>query len=71
MRWTKLVARMQEKKVAYIFGGEKLRERVRLEDLGLDGRMIFKWIWLMDWINLFQDMGRCHALKSLSLTESV
>jgi len=37
-----------------------LRERGHFEDLGLDGRIIVKWIfrewdWGMDWLDLAQD----------------
>jgi len=45
------------------YGGEErgnLRGRNYLENLGLDGRIILKWIfkildWGMDWIDLAQD----------------
>jgi hypothetical protein len=62
MRWAGHVARMRERKPAYFFWWGKLGERVPLEDLGLDGRTILKWIRLMDRINLFQDMGRCRGV---------
>jgi len=40
-----------------------MRERVRFKDLGIDGRVILKWIfkkgmWDMDWIDLAQDWDR-------------
>jgi hypothetical protein len=43
------------------------RERVHLEDLGVDGRNILKrifreWEGRMDWINLAQDRVKCRAL---------
>jgi len=39
------------------FGGGNVRERGHLEDPGLDGRIIIRWIlrncdWGMDWIDL-------------------
>jgi len=44
-----------------------LRERDRLGDTGVDGRIILRWIlgsWLggMDWIELAQDRDRWWAL---------
>jgi len=44
-----------------------LFERNNLNDLGVDGRMILKWIfkrlgWGMDWNDLFQDRDRWRAL---------
>jgi hypothetical protein len=48
--WAKHVARMREKRG---LGGENLRERYHLEDLGVDGRIILNWI---------QDVGWEHAL---------
>jgi len=46
MRWVEHVARMGNTKVAYRFmvvGG--LRERDHLVDPGVDGMIIFKWIF--------------------------
>jgi hypothetical protein len=45
------------------FWWKKLRERNNLEDPGLDGRIILRWIfrkWMrgMDWIRLAQDKDR-------------
>jgi hypothetical protein len=45
------------------FDGERLRERNHLEDTGIDGRIILRWIfkkWMrdMDWIHLAQDKDR-------------
>ena len=45
----------------------KLRERDHLEDPGIGGRMILRWIFrkwnggCMDWIDLAQDRVRCQA----------
>ena len=58
-----------------MYGGEEytglcwgnLRERDHLEDPGVDGRIILRWIlgsgmWGMDWIDLAQDRDRWRAL---------
>jgi hypothetical protein len=45
MRWAGLVTRMGERCSAYrVFMGN-MRERDNLEGLGLDGRIILKWIF--------------------------
>jgi hypothetical protein len=49
------------------FWWASLRESDHLKDLGIDGRLIFKWIFKkwdrnMDWIDLTQDRDRWRAL---------
>ena len=42
------------------------RERAHLDDLGVDGRIILKWVFEqwggMDWIDVIQDRDRWRAL---------
>jgi hypothetical protein len=49
------------------FGGGNLTERGHLEDPGVDGRIILRWIFGnldggMDWIELAQDRDRWRSL---------
>ena len=43
-RWAEHVARMMEKTYVQDVGGEDNKGRENLEDIGVDGRTIFKWI---------------------------
>jgi hypothetical protein len=44
MGWAEDVARMEEMRNAYEISVGKLKGRDHLEDLGIDGRKILKWI---------------------------
>jgi hypothetical protein len=64
MRWVGHVARI-EVYTGFCWGN--LRERDHLEDPGVDGRIILRWIFKkwdggMDWIELAQDMDRWRAV---------
>jgi hypothetical protein len=55
-----------------------LRERDRLEDRGIDGRVILRWVlknWNggggMDWIELAQDRDRWRALVNAAMNLQV
>jgi hypothetical protein len=48
IRWAGHVARMGEMKNAFTYFVESLKGRYRLEDLGVGGRIILKWILNMD-----------------------
>jgi hypothetical protein len=45
MRWAGHVARMKERRGVYMFLWGNLRERDHLGDPGVDGRIIFRWIY--------------------------
>jgi hypothetical protein len=55
MKWAGHVARLGERRVAYRVCWENVRETDQLEGLGLDGRIILKWIlkkWDRGWAGL-------------------
>ena len=64
MRWAEHVARMEERRSATEFLWGDLRERDHLENPGLRGRIIVRWIFKevgcggMDWIDLAQNRVR-------------
>jgi len=67
MRWAGHVACMGRGEVHTGFWWGKLRERDHLEDPGVDGRIILRWIFRkwnggVDWIYLAQDRGRWRVL---------
>jgi hypothetical protein len=58
---------MGDMRGAYSFFCGNLRERIHLEDAGVDKRIKLKWIFRkwdrgMDWIDLAQDRDRWRAL---------
>jgi len=68
MRWAGHVAHMGKRRGVYRVWWVNLRERDRLGDQGVDGRIILRWIFRkwhvegMDWIELVQDRDRWRAL---------
>ena len=51
-----------------------LRDRDHLEDPGLDGRIILRWIfrkWDMDWFELAQDRDRWRAVVNVVMNRWV
>jgi len=61
------VARVGRGKVRTWFWWGNMKERAHLEDPGVDGRIILKWIFKkwngdINWINLAQKRDRCRAL---------
>jgi len=50
------------------FWWENFRERARLEDLGVDGRIILNWIfkmWSIQWIDSTQEKDRWRVLMNV------
>jgi len=52
------------------------RARNNFKDLGVDGRIILKWIfkklvWLMDWIALLHDRDKWRALVNFVMSLQV
>jgi hypothetical protein len=68
MRGARHVARMGRGKVHTGFWRGNLRERDHLEDPGIGGRIVLRWIYRkwgcgsMDWIDLAQDREKWRAL---------
>jgi hypothetical protein len=66
MRWAGYVACMGDRRGIYtVLVGKQ--ERDHLENLGVDGRIILKWVFMklvgrMDWIDLAQERDRWSAL---------
>jgi hypothetical protein len=64
---------MSERKGAYRICLEKLREIEHLEDPGLDGRIVIRWIFQevgwrgRDWIDLAQDSGRWRVFVNAAM----
>jgi hypothetical protein len=68
MRWSWHVALVTIGEVYTGFWWGSLKERNRLEDSGVDGRITLIWIsrkWdgAMDWIGLDQDRNKWHTFK--------
>ena len=68
MRLSGHAARMGDREAYTGFWWGNLRERDHLEDPGVDGSIILRWIFRkwdvgdIDWIELAQDMDRWRAL---------
>ena len=67
LRWAGHLARMRERRGAYRILWEDLRVGDHLEDQGVDGRIILKWIFEkwdggMEWIDLAEDRDRWRAV---------
>ena len=73
MGWVGYVARMRGRGEVHTgFWWGNLRNRDHLEDPGVDGRIILKWIFRkwdggMDWIDLAQNMDRWRALVNAAM----
>ena len=76
MRWTEHVARMGRGKLHIGFWWENLREIDNLEDLGVDERIILRWIFWkwdgdVDWIDMAQEKtggGSCKRVNKHSVS---
>ena len=65
MRWAGRVARVEERRGVYRVLVGKPEEKNHLEDPGIDGRVIFRWIfrkWGVDWIDLAHNRDRWWAV---------
>jgi hypothetical protein len=76
MRWAGHVACMGRGEVYIGFWWENLRERSHLEDPGVDGRIIFRWIFRkwdgsMNWIDVPQNRDGWRALVNAAMNIQV
>ena len=63
VKWVRHVARMGDRKGIYRVMVGNLRKRGHLEDPGVDGRIILRWIFRkcvggMNWVDMAQDRDR-------------
>jgi hypothetical protein len=56
--WAGFVARTGERRGVYRVWWGNLRKRDHWGDPGVDGRIILRWMWGMNWIELAQDRDR-------------
>ena len=70
-RWAVHVVRIGERRGYIGFGWGNMRESDHLEDQGVDGRIILRWIFrkwavgVMEWIELVQGIGEKYTMRSL------
>ena len=68
MRWVGREARMAERSGTYRVWCGNLRKRDHLEEIGVDGRIILKWIFKnWDWIDLAQTGTGCYECSDETL----